>query len=499
VSANCRPRRRPRRLLGTLALLVVVDASVAAQGRGDVGGPMTSTTLALPRELRADAARLQRLERWVVAVGRHVPGQVDPESRDLAVWGLTDLQGLWIDINSLAQTMRNRGVRDFALAGEDGRLTRIVYPAEQLRDLRRLACVAGGYLDPSGHTEPAGSIARDCLDTTPVGDLPSALRDVAVRFGRARVTRGDDNLALRRAAVLHADIAMLHNPVGAAVSTPTLPIGPRRTRLELVDGRATGMTLSGIHWEIAEAALRFIQPPGAKRPAPGGDAMVRDWYRATGAWLQAHEQHDSQHMAEAVRLFADDPVLLFLSGCQHEAYASPVIQIALDAVPRDVRAPRAGSAEWRQAESLFRQALKAAPDMAEARLHLGRVLTELGRPADGAAELRTALAALDEPVQKYYAALFLGAAEEHAGNFAAARDAFRQARDLVPAAQTPLLALSQLARRRDDAAAAREAMAALFALPAPDDTADPWWTYQTTQGRDAVSLVLRVWATVEWP
>ena len=69
--------------------------------------------------------------------------------------------------------------------------------------------------------------------------------------------------------------------------------------------------------------------------------------------------------------------------------------------------------------------------------------------------------------------------------------AYEEASARFPDAQSPLLALSQLARRRGDRAGALAAIARVFALPSPAERerTDPWWTYNTAQARNADDLL----------
>ena len=135
-------------------------------------------------------------------------------------------------------------------------------------------------------------------------------------------------------------------------------------------------------------------------------------------------------------------------------------------------------AELRDAESMFRRALAQAPEHFEARLRLGRVLLMRGRARDAAEELRRANAAAPDELMKYYAAMFLGGAEEALGNFDAADDLYSRASTLYPNAQSPHVARSSLARRRGDLAGALAGIERVFELAAhyPDGD-DPWWDY----------------------
>ena len=105
---------------------------------------------------------------------------------------------------------------------------------------------------------------------------------------------------MKRAAVLHADVAILHRTVDGY----DLPRTPRRAIL-VGDGSEIGEMGGTIHWEFARRILDAL-PPGA---ADDGD--VRQWYRTTAAWLQeCNEYAEFQpHLARARLLFPADPVL----------------------------------------------------------------------------------------------------------------------------------------------------------------------------------------------
>jgi tetratricopeptide (TPR) repeat protein len=240
--------------------------------------------------------------------------------------------------------------------------------------------------------------------------------------------------------------------------------------------------------------LDFVRPRGRDRADPGRDEMVRQWYHATAAWMQLREDHDRVHLDRARLLFPSDPDILFLSACQRETYAGAPIQAAVRSavlpagVTLDVGSDRA---ELREAEALFRRVLEIKPGHAEARLRYGHVLGALGKQPESAGELRRALADLTDPQMLYYAHLFLGAAEEALGNRDAARVAYERAAEGFPMAQSPLLALSQLARRYGDRPGALRAIDRLFAFAEEDRSKedDPWWSYYVAQARDAEDLV----------
>lgn len=239
--------------------------------------------------------------------------------------------------------------------------------------------------------------------------------------------------------------------------------------------------------------LDHVKPQGIAGVAPGRDDMVRDWYRATAAWMQSRKDYDTVHLDRARQIFPTDPVILFLSGSLAETYAAPHIQSAVRSavLPPEVTFGFGSErTELRQAEAFFRRALAVDSSVPEWHLRLGHVLLLLGRYADAVKELREAFATEGDALLRYYVGLFLGAAEEALGHADAARQAYNESASLYPAAQSPHIALSALARRRGDRATALREMLTVFQLqraePPPDD---PWWTYYSVQARNADDLL----------
>jgi tetratricopeptide (TPR) repeat protein len=221
--------------------------------------------------------------------------------------------------------------------------------------------------------------------------------------------------------------------------------------------------------------------------------MVRDWYRATAAWMQLRGSHDVHHLDHAREVIPNDPEILFLSGTQHETLADAAIQAAMRSavVPNGVIF-NIGSErdELRQADGFFKRALEIKPDAGETQLRRGRVQGELGRHAEAAISLEQVGHAATSSPMAYYADLFLGAEREALGRFDLARTSYESAAALYPRAQSPLIALSQLARRSGDRARALRSMEQLFALPpVRDEHDDPWWAYYLYQARDADALI----------
>jgi hypothetical protein len=89
---------------------------------------------------------------------------------------------------------------------------------------------------------------------------------------------------------------------------------------------------------------------------------------------------------------------------------------------------------------------------------------------------------------RYDAELFLGAAETALTHLDAARQAYASAARLRPTAQSPRIALSELARRSGDRGGAMREMQVVFDRTARERD-DPWWRYAVSQARDANDLL----------
>jgi tetratricopeptide (TPR) repeat protein len=426
-------------------------------------------------------ARIDRVQLWLNAVMRHEPGSADDSAEVVASWSNAAIRTLWIDTSVIVQLMRTpKGLAFTVRAEGESRGQTIRYTPVQLRRMKAFACAASGRI---------GDIDSVC------GDAARELNPDLIRLNglsRAAKFHGDDNYLLRHGALLHADIAMLIPPPAEAMNSMPGP-GPRRLRMQIADGLGVDLALVATHWELARMLLDDVRPAGATRPAPGRDEMVRLWYRATAAWMQWRENHDTVHLERARAIFPADADILFLSGCQRETYAAPPIQTALHstALPTGFNFDLGSSkAELHQAEAFFRRALAANPSMPEGHLRFGHVLLLLEHFADATAELRLALGSTDDGLLRYYGQMFLGASEDAAGHVDAARVAFTEAAALYPMAQSPGLALSALARSRGDRDGALRELKRVFDLPAGvPERDDPWWTYYVAQARNADDLL----------
>jgi tetratricopeptide (TPR) repeat protein len=289
--------------------------------------------------------------------------------------------------------------------------------------------------------------------------------------------QGSLNRLLKQGALLHTDIALL-----------ALDAGVYQDRGEgmavFADGRVFVYPKT-LHWGLARELIDAIAPFSSQDP------MVRQWYIATTAHMYARRLlgYAGQNLKCALDRFPADPRILFFAGVLHETWASPVHQNAL--LPREVKVSYGSEeSELKLAQQFFQKAISADPNLAEAHLRLGRVMGLLGHHDQAVAELQQAAASIGDPQLLYYASLFLGYEFATLSRRSEARDQYERAAMLYPTAQSPLLALSQLARNSDDLEGALLSLKRVFALPRKDPWKDdPWWIYDLAHVRDADGLI----------
>ena len=309
--------------------------------------------------------------------------------------------------------------------------------------------------------------------STWTGEELDAVVAEAKRHARAlaKTDASRANQILLRGAALHADI-------GRLIPEDAVRRSRSQTTAYIVrDGRLLGVRYISAHWQLGRSLLDSVTPQ------PSADPGVRDWYVETSAALLQMRQFAAavDHLARARQIFPTDPDILFSSGLVHEMFGSTGMQAAAESISASSRAAAAVSTargELVRAERFFRDTLVHRPDNVEARVRHGHVLSELGRFAEASEELRRATGNGGTGELVYLAYLFFGRAQEALGHADAARAAFERASALYPNAQSPHLALSQIARRSGDRRTAQHELQAIAGLP--DDERrreDPWWTY----------------------
>ena len=346
-------RRIARLVLAVAACLAICSLDLRAQ---------LATSPSQPAARRL--SRSEHLQEWLQAIEHHQPGRDDEAMSVLDSWRPDDFKYLAIDLGTLLSLMKDPSVRTFYWKVE-GRSTplHVVYSGSDLRLIVELARAAN---------------ARD-EDRYP---LPLE------RMERNR------NHILKRAAILHADVAA-EALLGNRTKGSAAPEGLQEFTLLLPDGRSQGLAVDIGHWELARTMLDKVVPAAAR------DEFVRQWYDVTAAYLQSVGHLTPSHFTRGLRLFPDDAELLFQAGCLHESLAESRVQEAMQtaAIPSDVTFEIASRrTELRDAESLFRKALKAQPDHLEARIRLARVLGLRGEHVEAEALLRKAVADVKEPL-----------------------------------------------------------------------------------------------------
>jgi tetratricopeptide (TPR) repeat protein len=184
-----------------------------------------------------------------------------------------------------------------------------------------------------------------------------------------------------------------------------------------------------------------------------------------------------------------DGGIAFLEGTVTELLASPILA-GLTTSRNEDRARRFALRRMlKEAEARYRRALRLAPDMASARLHLGRVLDQLGEEAASRVELERVLASTQDNDTLFYAAMFLGQIHARAGRLHEAQAAYERAAAIRPFAQSTIVALAHVHNRAGDRLTARDLLARLMLRPGyvadcglgcsqqPDAGSDPWRHY----------------------
>ena len=342
-----------------------------------------------------------------------------------------------------------------------------------------------------GHWDtPAQSIGRWSS-----ADLRAVYQSLKPRLAGPAPRPPDVDVLLVRGAMLHTDIAVL----GSRRQIPAAP-GDRSVALS-IDGRDLGQQVIDPSWEFARQLLDGLSETS------GNKGLARLWYRATIAHMAKFSLLGDlrPHLEHAVGRFPADPDIVFDTGWMYESLAGPRTQaVAADLlVPRGMRArieaPNVGDCLQR-AERLYTRVLASRPDHLDARIGRGRVYSLRGNQKAAIADLRTAVDAARDPIQKYFALLFLGGAYEALENVEQARAAYERASTLYAFAQSPHLALSRLATRRGDMPAAQREIQKLLGLsPNAPDRGDPWWLYAMGSGRHTDALFNQLRAAVAAP
>jgi len=175
----------------------------------------------------------------------------------------------------------------------------------------------------------------------------------------------------------------------------------------------------------------------------------------------------------------DDPALLLVRASLQEIVVTRGMGAAFAKADPSSRPAGAADVGLAALEREYRKVLALAPDEAEARLRLGRMLALLQRTQEAVAELKQVPGAGADKRTRYLALLFLGDALQSAGQLQAAIPEYAKAAALEPGNQTAWLALGHVLDRAGDADAARVALDLALGRGdrLRDGPIDPWWEY----------------------
>ena len=203
--------------------------------------------------------------------------------------------------------------------------------------------------------------------------------------------------------------------------------------------------------------------------------LAMDYARGTWSWIRVSSTEGRAQAVAGTKVFTmlpdgvlgdDDPGLRLAVGTIHE----------MAWVRRHENGEALTTGNLDVAIRELQRSLALRPD-AEARIHLGRVLTLSGNYnlAEGAfAAVGTAV----EPAFKYLLELFKGDLAERRGDTGAAAEHYAAAIPLLPAAQSAHIALAQVRHAGGNRSAAAAGMLdALTTQRGAPDSADPWVWY----------------------
>jgi hypothetical protein len=199
------------------------------------------------------------------------------------------------------------------------------------------------------------------------------------------------------------------------------------------------------------------------------DPFSRDWWLLVIAFFQGQlELSQAASFADRARaLVGDSPQLFLAIGITEEMGWT---------FGHDTDRKYAFGGDLGDAESAYRSALAGQPDLVEARVRLGRVLTLRGR-VDESLRVLSTIGAAEDPESRYLARLFEGDALERRGNVSEAERRYLAAFAAVPSAQSARVALAHVRYLNGARADAAAAVRATAADGTGAETADPWFWY----------------------
>ena len=434
-----------------LGLLSLGPAQVQSQA------PYVRLAIVKPEQLNG-TVDLVKVREWIAAVQAHQPGQGDDGLKTVVNWPapslavtITDAVGLL----RLAPALNTQG--DGAKVSYRHRTFRVSLPP------------------PPAPIDPSVENLFDALQ----------IKEADVRHGLV-------NRLLERGAMLQTDLA-IYVSLGGHANVGAVGAGSDVT-IHVADGEVTSTESSGPYWRDARFVVDAINRRPEREADPRREPLVSLWYRATSAWAASQGRWSDAHplLERGLALFPHDERLLFDAGVLHEVFSEHGTQHAAQNLVRAGATTSVVSeeTELQLARDRLESALAEDDELAEARLHLGRVLGRQGRHETALGELTRAEHEMTDRELRYDAAMLLAREQAATGDREAARASYGRAARLFPAAQSPQVGLSELSRLDGDGPAAMTTLAALLGRSATQQIADdPWWSYTQSQSRDAIVMM----------
>jgi hypothetical protein len=367
--------------------------------------------------VRQRDTRISLLDRWVTAVDKHVPGEMDAAVADMAK--LTPAQ---------------RGL------------------------LMELAAPFARYLYD-------GKLALPHKASPPEASVIEALK--------TRILAGSYAAWLHRAVMFETDVAILAPDLTAEAMRGADTRGVVQA-IHSDDGELGARETLNWHWSFARDLLDARDPIAS-------DVFAASWYHAVALYQlnEMLLGELEPHLIKGSQLFPQDARIQFDDACLADAFGSARVQAVLTGA--DVRGfrpniPAAGTT--RQTAMLqFARAIELDPDFPEARVRLARLYAQDGRNAEALALLATAFKLPMGDETEYVAHLIAGRANGALGHTEDGLSHLKAALELFPTAQTPIIAMSRLYLESGDLERATALAAGLGSESPAEDRNDPWWSY----------------------
>ena len=305
------------------------------------------------------------------------------------------------------------------------------------------------------------------------GETEEAKRELS-SWPESRVTQIIEQIERIKLDPIHPDLpfhvrARTTDPyIQAAVLLHTdLALGRSKGRLD--DSRE-------YHLGVAKRLSELIEDPSHRQ------SFGRDWLLAVGYHFQSMlaSRRALEYFGEALELAPEDGEILLAAGTAQEDLGWNLQRLA---PPRSasshevINYKRGMEKSLKKTRSTFERALKADPDLLEARLRLGRTQQLLGNIQESLRDYRACADTAREPALRLLSNLFLGQVLEKQGRLEESVRAYRIAFEIDPGSQVVATALSHALHSEGRRAEARELLAGVLVGRSTRNDSDPWWRY----------------------